>query len=227
MANTHTTRRTPAPGTSRERAHWDQGRCVAGLDEVGRGAWAGPLTVGAVVLAPDRRVNGVRDSKILTASERERVAERLQRRAVSVAIGHASQLEIDQFGLSAALRLAASRALDALAVEPDTLLLDGNWDFAHDRGTVNETIVRGDARSSSIAAASIVAKVARDRLLVAADTTHPGYSFASNKGYPTPEHRRALAELGPCELHRRSWRPIAQLLEPRLFDDEDLQAAHP
>lgn len=219
MASTHTQRRAPAPGITRERAHWDAGRYVAGLDEVGRGAWAGPVTVGAVILSPDRRVNGVRDSKVLSASERERIADRLSHRAIAVSTGHASQFEIDRLGLSASLRLAASRALDGLTIEPHTLLLDGNWDFASDRGTLNETIVRGDAHSASIAAASIIAKVARDRLLIDADLTHPGYAFASNKGYPSPEHRRALAQFGPCSLHRRSWRPIARLLEPQLFDD--------
>jgi ribonuclease HII len=205
-------RRGPVPGLTAERPHWEAGRIVAGVDEVGRGAWAGPVTYAAVVLPTDRRMYKLRDSKLLPPPERERLAARIHGFAVGVGLGQASNDEIDQLGMSAAMQLAARRAVDALPCRPDALLLDGNWDFLADYGTRNETLVRGDGRSASIAAASIVAKVARDAQLVDADPDHPAYAFASNKGYPAPTHRRALADHGPCRLHRRSWAPIAALL---------------
>jgi ribonuclease HII len=206
------------PGIRFERPHWEAGRIVAGIDEVGRGAWAGPVTFGAVILEPDRKVQGLRDSKVLTPERRQRVARRLHQVAVGVGIGHASNEEIDRLGMSAAMRLAARRAVSALPIAPEVLLIDGNWDLLADLGTRNETIVRGDSRSASIAAASIVAKVTRDGLLVDADPDHPVYGFASNKGYPAPAHLEALDLHGPCRLHRASWAPIAALLQPRLFD---------
>jgi ribonuclease HII len=210
-------RRTPVPGVRAERPHWEAGAVVAGVDEVGCGAWAGPVSVGAVVLPSDRRMYKLRDSKVLAPAEREHLDVRVRSFAVGVAIGHASNEEIDRLGLSDARRLAARRAVDALPVRPDVLLLDGNWDFLADYGTHNETLVRGDGRSTSIAAASIVAKVARDALLTAWEADHPGYAFASNKGYPSPDHRRALRELGPCVLHRHSWAPIVALRQGQLF----------
>jgi ribonuclease HII len=210
-------RRTPVPGVRAERPHWEAGRVVAGVDEVGCGAWAGPVTVGAVVLPSDRRMYKLRDSKVLTPAEREHLDRRIRGFAVGVAVGHASNEEIDELGLSDARRLAARRAVDALPVRPEVLLLDGHWDFLADYGTVNETLVRGDGRSTSIAAASIVAKVERDALLTGWEPDHPGYAFASNKGYPSPAHRRALRELGPCRLHRHSWAPIVALRQGQLF----------
>jgi ribonuclease HII len=217
-ATTTATRRTTVPGIRHERPHWEAGAVVAGVDEVGRGAWAGPVTYAAVVLPSDRRVYKLRDSKVLVPAERERLAARLEAVAVGIGLGHASNAEIDRLGMSAAMRLAARRAVDALPSRPDVVLLDGNWDFLAGYGTVNEPIVRGDARCASIAAASIVAKVTRDRLMVAADPQHPAYAFASNKGYPAPAHVAALHRLGPCRLHRTTWAPIAELLQPRLFD---------
>lgn len=208
----------PVPGIGFERVHWDRGACVAGVDEVGRGAWAGPVTVGAVILPSDRRVYRLRDSKRLTATQRERLAAKIRTVALGVGIGHASNEEIDGLGMSAAMRLAARRAVDALELRPDVLLLDGSWDFLAGYGTINQTIVRGDDRCASIAAASIVAKVARDALMCSAEARFPGYAFASNKGYPAAVHRRALDEQGPCGLHRRSWAPIAALEQPRLFE---------
>jgi ribonuclease HII len=211
-------RRVPVPGVRDERRHWAEGAVVAGVDEVGRGAWAGPVTYAAVVLPSDRRVYKLRDSKVLTAPERERLTARLRAVAHGIGIGHASNIEIDRLGMSAAMRLAARRAVDALPGRPDVLLLDGNWDFLAGYGTVNELIVRGDGRSASIAAASIVAKVTRDQMMVAAHDEHPDYAFAANKGYPAPAHLDALARVGPCGLHRTSWAPIAALRQPRLFE---------
>lgn len=202
-----------APTTRVERRWWDQGAVVAGLDEVGRGAWAGPLTIGAVILSREQRVVGLRDSKDLAPPDRERLAARLWQVA-EIGIGRVPNDELDRIGLAAALRLAARRAVDALPVRPDVVLIDGNVDLLADYGTRNQTLVRGDSRSRSIAAASIVAKVRRDAEMVGSDPLHPAYRFASNKGYATPAHREALTNHGPCVLHRRSWAPIAALRRP-------------
>jgi ribonuclease HII len=213
------TRRLPAvPGVHLERPHWDDGAVVAGIDEVGRGAWAGPVTYAAVVLPSDRRMYKLRDSKLLDAARREQLHDRLVDFALAIGIGHATNDEIDQIGMSPAMQLAARRAMDNLEVRPDVVLLDGNWDFLAGYGTRNQVVVHGDAQSASIAAASIVAKVTRDHLMVDADEHHPPYAFASNKGYPSPHHQHALADVGPCELHRHSWAPIAALNQQRLFD---------
>jgi ribonuclease HII len=221
MASRHPNRRrrrTPVPGVRFEQPHWHTGAVVAGIDEVGRGAWAGPLTLAAVVLPTDRRIYKLRDSKVLAPEVRQHLSGRLHQAATGVGIGHASNVEVDRYGLSEATRLAAHRAVDALPVEPDVMLIDGTWDFLADLGTCNQTIPKGDGRSASIAAASIVAKVARDRIMVEVASQHPPYVFASNKGYPSPDHIAALEQHGPCELHRRSWAPIAALDQPRLFE---------
>jgi ribonuclease HII len=215
-------RRLPdVPGVRIEQQHWAEGAVVAGIDEVGRGAWAGPVTYAAVVLPSDRRMYKLRDSKMLDPVRREQLATRLQDFALAIGVGHATNAEIDEIGMSAAMRLGARRAVDALAVRPDVVLLDGNWDFLADYGTHNRTIVYGDAHSASIAAASIVAKVTRDTLMAEAAPDHPPYDFGSNKGYPSPDHRSALRQHGPCVLHRHSWAPIARLLHPQLFDTAD------
>ena len=213
-------RRTPAPSLRREREHWDAGAVVAGVDEVGCGSWAGPVTYAAVVLPRTRRMYKLRDSKTLSPQQRDALAGRLQRFALGVGVGHAGNDEIDRLGLSEARRLAARRAVDALPLTPDVVLLDGSWDFLAGYGTHNERIVRGDAHCASIAAASIVAKVTRDAMMVELSPGFPAYGFASNKGYPSPSHRQALRDFGPCDLHRRSWAPIAALDQLRL----DLEA---
>ena len=196
--------RGKAPGLAAERELWAEGHAVvAGMDEVGKGSWAGPLTVGAVVVNTDRRITGVRDSKMLTEPERELLVDRITGWATAWAVGHASNDECDDLGMSAAQRLAARRALDALGIEVDRVLLDGNWDFVG--GGRARTIVRGDATSLSIAAASVVAKVTRDRIMRDAEARFPGYGFAASKGYPSPVHREALAERGATTFHRRSW----------------------
>jgi ribonuclease HII len=193
-----------APSLAIERELWEAGHeVVVGLDEVGRGAWAGPLVIGAVVVPRDRRVYKIRDSKLLTEREREALFERITGWAVAWAIGAASQQECDTLGMSDAQRLAARRALDNLGIAPDQVLLDGRWDFVG--GANTRRIVKGDATCVSIAAASIVAKVWRDRLMRAEAEHFPGYDFESNKGYPCPRHRMALAGMGPTSIHRRSW----------------------
>lgn len=193
-----------APSLRHERAWWEQGdSIVVGLDEVGRGAWAGPLTIAAVIVPNDRRITGVRDSKMLFEGEREALYGRLVDWVEGWAVGHASHDECDRLGMSAAQRLAARRAIEGLGVLPDRILLDGNWDFV---GTGNvETIVKGDAASLSIAAASVLAKVTRDRIMRAEAESFPAYDFDTNKGYPCPRHRMALRGFGPSSIHRRSW----------------------
>lgn len=200
----------PAPRLDREQAWWAQGAVVAGVDEVGRGAWAGPVTYAAVVLPRHRRLRRLRDSKLLGPDERERQARRVHHYALGVGLGFAGNDEIDRVGMSLAMRNAAARAVAALPLPPEVLLLDGSWDFLHEAGTINETLVGGDRRSLSIAAASVVAKVARDRLLAQVGPGWPAYALATNKGYPTPHHRAMLAAFGPCPLHRHSWGPVAR-----------------
>jgi ribonuclease HII len=196
--------RANAPSLAIERELWAAGHdVVVGVDEVGRGAWAGPLTIGAAVVPRDRRVNKVRDSKALTEREREALFDRIAAWCVAWSVGHASQEECDELGMSAAQRLAARRALDGLGVRPDQVLIDGNWDFVG--GGTSRRIIRGDATCLSIAAASILAKVTRDRIMRAEATSFPGYDFELNKGYPCPRHKVALQAWGPTSIHRRTW----------------------
>jgi ribonuclease HII len=193
------------PSLARERALWDEGyEVVVGVDEVGRGSWAGPISVGAAVLPRDRRVYKVRDSKMLTEDERERIFPRLTAWCAAWAVGHASQQECDDLGMSAAQKLAARRAIDGLGVTPDALLIDGLWDFVGGIPKVTR-IVKGDAKCLSIATASILAKVTRDRIMRAEAEHFPAYDFDLNKGYPCPRHKAALAAWGPTSIHRRAW----------------------
>ena len=196
--------RRRAPGTAFESSLWDQGLdIVVGVDEVGRGAWAGPLTIGAVIVPRDRRIYKIRDSKQLTEDEREAMFDRIVAWADGWSVGHASPEECDHLGMSKAQKLAARRALDGLAADVDHVLVDGTWDFIE--STPVTTIVKGDQKSLSIAAASILAKVTRDRLMRSMAQQYPWYAFDSNKGYPCPRHQSALQVLGPSTTHRRSW----------------------
>ncbi len=193
-----------SPGLRVESALWDGGHTiVAGVDEVGKGAWAGPLSVGAVVVPKDRRIYKVRDSKLLTEPEREAMFERIANWCDSWAVGHATANECDELGMSDAQRLATRRALEALGVTADRVLLDGKWDFLGDGRA--QTIVKGERVSLSIAAASILAKVTRDRIMRGLDAEFPAYALADNKGYPCHRHRSALQMVGPSTIHRRSW----------------------
>jgi len=201
------------PTTVEERVFWQQGlRRVAGLDEVGRGPWAGPVYAAAVVLpvAPDElaALSEVRDSKRLSERRRERLAVEIQAVALAVAVGRAEADEIDELGIVAATRLAMRRALAGLELSPQALILDALR--LPQIPLPQRAFPRADALSLSVAAASIVAKVARDRWMVdTADVAYPGYGFAQHKGYGTQQHRVALERLGVCPLHRRSFRPIA------------------
>jgi ribonuclease HII len=219
--------RTKKPSLRVERALQRDGhRVLAGMDEVGRGALAGPVSVGVVVIDDSCRSAppGVKDSKLLTPAHRERMVRPIRRWARAYAVGHATAFEIDEIGIMASLRLAGLRALGAIAqtgVAPDLVILDGNHDwltppdqqgllaFAHDDPPAVPpvtTMIKADLKCSSVAAASVLAKVERDAMMVALDSEHPAYGWAVNKGYAAPEHLLALETHGPCVLHRRSWR---------------------
>ena len=203
------------PDWSAERLLWKQGYLrVAGVDEVGRGPLAGPVVAAAVVFPPSFRTRllpGLRDSKQLTAKARERLAPQVRRFAAGVGIGSASPSEIDALGIVGATVAAMSRAIRQLPQSADHLLVDALR--LECDGLPCRPIIHGDALCCSIAAASIVAKVARDSLMVELDALHPGYGFARHKGYPTAEHLAALERLGPTPLHRRSFAPVRRVLE--------------
>ncbi|MDQ6896468.1 MAG: ribonuclease HII [Actinomycetota bacterium] len=249
-------RRTPPAAASRstkpslrvERALQRDGhRVLAGMDEVGRGALAGPVSVGVVVVDETSRSapQGVKDSKLLTPAHRERMVPPIRRWARAYAVGHASPAEIDSIGIMAGLRLAGMRALHAIAdlgVTPDLVILDGNHDwltppdlvgllaFADDALASGPsvppvtTMIKADLTCSSVAAASVLAKVERDAMMVALDPYHPAYGWAVNKGYAAPEHMLALEMHGPCVQHRRSWR-LPGVVE--LMQDLDELRVHP
>jgi ribonuclease HII len=201
-------------------------RYVAGMDEVGRGALAGPVTVGVVVVDDATRTApaGVRDSKLLTPAARQGLAPKLRRWGVARSVGHAEPWEIDQVGIIAALRLAAWRALGSLPVRPSCVLLDGSHDwltaplqqalFELDAAPAVEpafpdlqvvTMIKADLRCAAVASASVIAKVERDSIMVARSVDHPQFSWHDNKGYSAPEHIAALEQHGPCRQHRCSW----------------------
>ena len=179
---------------------------VCGVDEAGRGPWAGPVSAAAVILDPERVPDGVNDSKLLTPKARERLEEEIKACAIAWAVGFASVEEIDVLNILHATGLAMRRAVESLHVTPVFALVDGNYAFKLPCAV--KTVVKGDAISVSIAAASILAKTARDRLMAEMDAVYPGYGFASHKGYGAPVHGEALVRLGPCAIHRMSWAPV-------------------
>lgn len=187
------------------------GGLVCGVDEAGRGPWAGPVAAGAVILNPDDLPEGIDDSKVLTAERREVLEVEIKARAIAWGVGFASVEEIAELNILHATGLAMCRAIEAMAVQPAAALVDGNYRFKLPCDV--QTVVGGDGLSLSIAAASILAKTARDRLMIAMDAEYPGYGFASHKGYNAPVHQAALKALGPCPAHRRGWAPIRALLE--------------
>lgn len=205
-------------GLDYERPLWAAGyRAIAGVDEAGRGAWAGPVVAAAVILPPDPDVlaplvGRVDDSKRLTPSARERALPLIEAGALAVGVGWTPAEEIDRHGIAAATRAAMLAALAGLAVPPDYVLVD--YLALPDLACPQHGIPHGDALSLSIAAASIVAKVARDRWMVDRDGEYPGYGFAAHKGYGVAAHATALARLGPCPLHRLSFRPVCAALTP-------------
>ena len=185
-------------------------RAVAGVDEVGRGPLAGPVTAAAVILDPAAVPEGLNDSKKLTAAVRERIAKELYAVA-DVSVAHASVEEIDRHNILRAAHLAMARAVAGLGQTADFALIDGNM-IPRDLGCPAEAVVKGDSRSLSIAAASIVAKVARDRIMVDLAQQHPGYGWEKNAGYPTKAHREAILNLGITPHHRRSFKTIHNML---------------
>jgi ribonuclease HII len=211
------------PSLRVERSLHREGYAVlAGMDEVGRGALAGPVTVGVVAVDPHCRSapTGVRDSKLLSPAVRERLVPAIRRWCVGWGVGHASAQEIDAVGIMAALRLAGERALAQLLTDVDLVLLDGSHDWLTDPGRDGllgllddrpapppvRTMVKADLRCSSVAAASVLAKVERDAMMVQMAEEHPAYGWDHNKGYAARDHQQALRTVGPCAQHRRSWR---------------------
>jgi ribonuclease HII len=199
---------------------------VCGVDEAGRGPWAGPVSAAAVILDsnPRRVPKGLDDSKKLSAKVREGLEIEIKKKAVAWGVGFASVEEIASLNILHATGLAMRRAVEAMAVQPVFALVDGNYRFPLPCEV--KTVVGGDAKSKSIAAASILAKVARDRLMTEMDAVYPGYGFASHKGYRAPVHAEALLTLGPCEIHRRAWGPVKLALmgkDPLMAYDAALQ----
>jgi ribonuclease HII len=221
------------PHSRHERALAGEGfELVAGLDEVGRGAWAGPVSVGVVVFPPGRRPpRGLNDSKQLVEEHREALYPKIVEWCADWSVGHAGPEECDRWGMTAALRLAARRALAGLAHPPQALLMDGNHDYVTEPPPPSgpatperpvptpdgagspyiRTVVRGDATCVSIAAASVLAKVTRDRMMRGLAPSFPAFDFDRNKGYPSPMHQTALAGFGLTSVHRRSWSYVDSL----------------
>jgi ribonuclease HII len=197
---------------------------VCGVDEAGRGPWAGPVSAAAVILNLKKVPKGLDDSKKLSAKTREALEPEIKAKALAWGVGFASVQEIASLNILHATGLAMRRAVEALQVQPRYALVDGNYRFQLPCEV--KTVVGGDAKSKSIAAASILAKVARDRLMVEMDGLYPGYGFASHKGYRAPVHAEALLSLGPCEIHRLAWGPVKLALmgkDPLLAFQDALQ----
>lgn len=197
---------------------------VCGVDEAGRGPWAGPVCAAAVILKPRGVPKGVDDSKKLTAKRRGELEAEIKGRAVAWGVGFASHEEIAALNIVQATGLAMRRAIAAMATTPVFALVDGNYAF--DLPCPVKTVVGGDALSASIAAASILAKTARDRLMTEMDEVYPGYGFSGHKGYRAQVHADALLKLGPCPIHRLGWAPVRLALmgkDPMLAYDEAIQ----
>ncbi len=192
-------------------------RLIAGIDEAGRGAWAGPVVAAAVILdlAQVAHLDGVNDSKRLTARQRDRLYPIIIDQCVAYGIGQGSAAEIDALGILPATRLAMTRAVETLSPQPDALIIDAVRLPQMDQP--QSVFNFADAISLSVAAASILAKVTRDRWLIDLDAQYPAYQFARHKGYGTPIHRAALQSIGPCAIHRQSFKPIRALLTERLI----------
>lgn len=198
------------PSFRYEKALWTQGRrLIAGVDEVGCGAWAGSVYAAAVILAPGKQLRGVNDSKQLSASQREKLSLLIKEKSLAWAIGLATVEEINTLNIRHASTLATQRALRSLTVQPDWILSDA---FPIPGPIPCTSIIRGDSISKSIAAASIIAKVARDEYMKELDEQYPGYQFSKHKGYGTKAHQNVLAVLGPSAIHRATYAPIKAIL---------------
>ena len=190
-----------------KRLDWDPLGLMAGVDEAGRGPLAGPVVAAAVILDDSRRILGLADSKVLTPLQRDKLYDKIRDKALCCSVGSASVLEIDELNILHATMLAMRRAVEGLRLKPIKVLVDGNR-LPH-LDVLSEAIIGGDAKVKSISAASIVAKVTRDRLLQQLHDEFPQYGFAAHKGYSTPEHLEALRVHGPCIHHRRHFAPVA------------------
>lgn len=201
----------PRPRTPRQLGlDWDAPGLIAGVDEAGRGPLAGPVVAAAVILDDGKRIRGLNDSKQLTPATRDRLYDEIRAKALCCSIGEASVEEIDRLNILHATMLAMQRAVEGLRLKPCKVLVDGNR--LPTLKVAAEAIVQGDAKVKAISAASILAKVHRDRLLLQLDALHPRYGFAGHKGYPTPDHLAALRLHGACEVHRRSFAPVREAL---------------
>ena len=214
-----------SPDLHYESALWqDQISHIAGIDEAGRGAWCGPVAAAAVILPAELTIleiyRGVRDSKLMSARQREHWAAFIKEKAVCWQVGFASHEEIDALGIVPATRLAMQRAVAGLPLQPDYLLIDAVK--LAQIPIPQKSIIRGDQQSLSIAAASILAKTARDAVLVEMAHVYPGYGFERHKGYGTRYHQQSLQHLGPCEIHRRSFAPVKAILNRALAEQETL-----
>lgn len=187
-------------------------RCVAGIDEAGRGPLAGPVVAAAVILPPDAVLDGLTDSKLLTPSQRERWFEKIRESAIAWSLGVVSEREIDELNILQATRKAMKQAVELLSPTPDYLLIDGTLPIEVEIPQL--CIKKGDRRSLSVAAASVLAKVTRDRIMDDNHRLYPQYGFDRNKGYGSPAHLRALRIHGCCPVHRRSFRPVREV-DPR------------
>ncbi len=187
---------------------------VCGVDEAGRGPLAGPVYAAAVILNPERKIRGLRDSKLLPEPERDRLTILIKEKALAFAVAHASVEEIDRLNILRAALLAMRRAVEALGTVPDEALVDGT--FCPELPCPSRAIIGGDRRRNVISAASILAKTARDAEMCRLHERFPQYGFAEHKGYSTPEHLAMLERHGPCEIHRRSFEPVRRLLNPEL-----------
>ncbi len=192
-------------------ARRDGATTIAGVDEVGRGALFGPVVAAAVVLPPETRIRGLRDSKQLLREDRERLAKIVERKALAISIAEVDVETIDRVNIYQATRIAMTSAVIKLTLPPDHLLIDA---MRLDLACTQTSIIYGDSLSISIAAASVVAKVYRDARMRELDKDYPQYGLASHKGYSTPQHLAALDKHGPCALHRKSFRPVAQTTLP-------------
>lgn len=185
---------------------------IAGVDEVGRGCLAGAVMAAAVILDEKQVINGLADSKTLTAKKRELLATEIQQKALAYAFGRAEVEEIDEINILQASLLAMQRAIESLAIKPNQVLVDGK--YCPKVGYNTEAIIQGDKKVAAISAASIIAKVARDQEMCKLDKLYPNYGFAAHKGYPTSFHRQALQDLGITAIHRRSFAPVRKLIKP-------------
>jgi len=202
------------PTFDTEKIYWDQGyKYIAGVDEAGCGCWAGPLVVGAVILPKDFDVDGIKDSKKLSEKKREKLYGEIMENSITWGVGKATVEEIDEKSLGKAKRLATLRAVFSLGIKPDYVLFDG-YDQKFE-GFEYQSIIKGDQNVLSIASASIIAKITRDRIIKKLSLEYPQYGFDRNKGYGTREHINSLEKHGVCGIHRRSYKPIKEFLNKK------------